>query len=296
MPMRDWLPKRYEANFGARKELSVNIYTLNVGQGQFVVVAGEKEAIVVDTFVPLNTTQETVFVKTALAKILGGKNLVGVIFTGFDSDHFCDVGVQLVLNKYRPEWVMYPRYYKDTETATACFKTIEELSKAKRDLRKISVDLADTKESRMFNDIASEFKLEVFSPHKEDMNSSNNGSIVCKITERSTGATYLVTGDTETQRWKTIVQLFKGRLKADVLAAPHHGSRNGITEDVMKYVEPHTVIISAGVESKYGHPHIEAVKLFKAHAKNHYRTNMKEGQSIRTEADGKQVNSYKFSV
>jgi beta-lactamase superfamily II metal-dependent hydrolase len=283
----------------------LNIYTLNVGQGQCVVVKGQKEAVIVDTYVPLNTEQETVFVKAAFSKILAETNVVGVIFTGFDDDHFCDVGVQLALNKYRPDWVMYPRYYKGTKTATACFATIDALEKSMKEQKKTllrhSIDLADTKQSSTYDSISSEFIFEVFSPHKADMNSSNNGSIVCKITERSTGATYLVTGDTEVDRWKKLVELFKGRLKSDVMAAPHHGSRNGITEEVLKYVQPHTVIVSAGIESEYGHPHPEAINLYRKHAQKHWQTNVKDGQSIRTEVlrgDGtaRIVNSYKFTV
>ena len=47
-------------------------------------------------------------VKQALATILAGKNLVGLLVTGFDDDHFCEVGIKTVMNKYRPNWVAYP--------------------------------------------------------------------------------------------------------------------------------------------------------------------------------------------
>jgi hypothetical protein len=41
----------------------MNIYTLNVGQGQFVVVVGSKEAFIVDTYVPLDPKVDIVNVK-----------------------------------------------------------------------------------------------------------------------------------------------------------------------------------------------------------------------------------------
>ena len=276
----------------------MNIYTLNVAQGQFVVIEGQKEVVIVDTYVPLNADQKTTFVKGALPKILKDKKLKGVIFTGFDDDHFCDVGVQMALNKYRPDWVMYPRYYKQTKTATECFKHIDGLEAAMKQqqltLQRHSIDLADARQPRVLNSISSEFIFELFSPHKAGMNSSNNGSIVCKVTERATGATYLITGDTEVDRWADIVKEFKDKLKSQVMAAPHHGSKNGITAEVMKYVQPHTVIISAGIDSKYGHPHAEAIEIYKAGSQKFYRTNIAAGQSIRTAADGKAVNSYKY--
>lgn len=37
----------------------MEIYTLNVSQGQFVVVTGKNDAFVVDTFVPLSSEHES---------------------------------------------------------------------------------------------------------------------------------------------------------------------------------------------------------------------------------------------
>lgn len=270
----------------------MEIYTLSVGQGQFVVVAGKREAFVVDTFTPLESAQETVFVKAALSKILAGKKLCGLLVTGFDADHFCDVGVKIVLNKYRPDWLMYPRYLKKTSTADSCFATIEALT-AQQGLKRCSVVIKDHA-TRFYNKLCDEFTFEIFSPHPADMNSSNNCSIVTKVTEVSTGATYLITGDTENDRWASIVKDYGPRLKADVLAAPHHGSENGITEDVLKKVQPHTVLVSAGVKSQYGHPHAKAVGLFRAHAHEYWCTNTGEGQSLKTVVDGGQTKTFKF--
>ncbi|MBU1816035.1 MAG: hypothetical protein KKB08_04640 [Gammaproteobacteria bacterium] len=85
----------------------MEIYTLKVSQGQFVVVVGKNDACIVDTFVPLSSQQDPVFVKAVLSKILAGKRLVGLLVKGFDADHFCEAGMKLVLNKYRPDWLMY---------------------------------------------------------------------------------------------------------------------------------------------------------------------------------------------
>lgn len=38
----------------------MEIFTLAVGQGQFVIVAGKTEAFIVDTFTPLQSAQETI--------------------------------------------------------------------------------------------------------------------------------------------------------------------------------------------------------------------------------------------
>lgn len=215
-----------------------------------------------------------------------------MLITGFDDDHFCDVGVKVVLNKYRPDWLMYPRYVKPTQTADSCFATIDSLSKEKS-LTRYSVVIKD-QAKRFYVKACTEFHFEIFSPYPADMTSSNNCSIVAKVTELSTGASYLVTGDTENDRWESIVKAYGQQLKADVLAAPHHGSANGISADVMKHVSPDTVLISAGVKSQYGHPHQSALALYMKNARKVFQTNTGEGQSLRTELTGSAINTYKF--
>lgn len=273
----------------------MDIYTLNVSQGQFVVVSGKKEAFIVDSFMPLDTEQETVFVKAALSKILSGKNLIGLLVTGFDADHFCEPGMKIILNKYRPNWLMYPKYVKNTDTADRCFKAIKVLEGTKEIMR-IPVLLEDNDKRCYQQGVSEEFSLEVFSPNHADMNSSNNCSIVCRVREQATRATYLVTGDTEGDRWDVMVREFGNQLKSDVLAAPHHGSENGLTAEAARLIEPHTVLVSAGVNSQYGHPHVAAKRLFELYSTEWWSTNGGMGQSLRTVADGQSVKTYKFEA
>lgn len=272
----------------------MEIFTLNVGQGQFVVVTGKREAFIVDTFVPLSSVQDTVFVKGALSQILEGRKLVGLIVTGFDADHFCEPGMKLVLNKYRPNWLMYPKYRKRTLTADRCFAAIDLLDQ-QQIVDRVSVALGDHA-IRFYPRLCAEFSFEVFSPHRDDMNSSNNSSIVCKVTENATGATYLITGDTEVSRWDSIVRYFGRHLESRVLAAPHHGSENGITADALSWIRPHTILVSAGVESQYGHPRAAAKRLFNQYSTAWFATNAGQGVSIHTIAGASGVENYKFAL
>jgi beta-lactamase superfamily II metal-dependent hydrolase len=274
----------------------VDIYTLHVGQGQFVVVRGETEAIIVDTFVPLNPFIEIVHVKAALAEILSRRprKLAGLMISGFDADHFNEIGLQTVLNKYRPWWILYPRYYKQTANASRCFRHIERFDTA-TSLRRISACVS-ANEPRFYNNLSEDFSLEIFSPHSDDLTSSNNGSLVCRIEERDTGASYLVTGDTEGDRWDSIVYYFGDRLQSDVLAAPHHGSCNGMTAEAMRCIDPHTVLISAGVDNQYGHPADEALELFSDFADEVFSTNQMGGQSLRTRVTESGILTTNFEV
>lgn len=82
---------------------------------------------------------------------------------------------------------------------------------------------------------------------------------------------------------ESIGKYFGSALRAQVLAAPHHGSKNAAHPASLLHIAPHTVLISAGVDSQYGHPHTGAVKVYKAVAKYVFSTNMEGGVSLLTQ-------------
>jgi beta-lactamase superfamily II metal-dependent hydrolase len=265
----------------------MNVVTVNVGQGSLAIIRHNKEAIIVDCRIPPSSDTTVAFVKQMFATSLKDHRVKGFILTGFDDDHTDVVGAAIVLQKYRPDWVMYPQYYKDSNEAKLVFWLIDEQEKARRGstnpLRRIPVRL-DKLSNRALPGLSTNFAFELFSPHIEDMNSSNNCSIVLKVTGiGSTGFSYLITGDTEIERWQSIARLFGGTLKSHVLAAAHHGSTNGVHPASLLHIDPHTVLISAGVASQYGHPHPAAVKVYNRVAQNVYSTNMEGGVSLLTQ-------------
>jgi beta-lactamase superfamily II metal-dependent hydrolase len=265
----------------------MNIVTANVGQGSLAIIRHQNEAIVVDTRIPACGDETVAHVKELLAYALKDHYVKGLVLTGFDDDHCDVVGTSIVLRKYRPDWVLYPKYYKDTTEAELVFELIDEEVKARRNsanpLRRVSVRV-DKLSQRILNGLSDKFDFELFSPHIEDMDCSNNCSLVLKVTGRGPrGFSYLITGDTENERWETIAEFFGGALKAHVLAAPHHGSKNAAHPASLLHISPHTVLISAGVDSQYGHPHSAAVKVYKAVAKYVYSTNMQGGVSLLTQ-------------
>ncbi len=266
----------------------MNILTAGVGQGALAIVRHAGEAIIVDSRIPPSDDNTVAFIKELLAVSLKDHYVSGLILTGFDDDHSDIVGTSIVLRKYRPDWVMYPTYYKKSTEATRVFALLDEEENLRRGsgspLRRISVRL-DKIVDRKLSGLSDHFDFELFSPHIEDMDCSNNCSIVLKVTGRGPrGFSYLVTGDTETERWDTISRLFGSALKSHVLAAPHHGSKNGAHPASLLQIAPHTVLISAGVDSQYGHPHPAALKVYSRVAKYVFSTNMEGGASLLTQA------------
>jgi competence protein ComEC len=265
----------------------MNIVTVNVGQGALAIVRHQGEAIIVDSRIPPSGDTTVAHVKELLAKALKDHFVKGLILTGFDNDHSDLDGASIILRKYRPDWVMYPKYFKDSTEAENVFDLIDSEVEARRrtsnPLRKVSVRL-DQLTSRHLVGLSDNFDFELFSPHVEDMDCSNNCSIVLKLTGRGPrGYSYLITGDAEIARWETIHKLFGTALKSHVLAAPHHGSKNATHPASLLDIAPHTVLISAGVDSQYDHPSPQAVKVYKAVAKYVFSTNMEGGVSLLTQ-------------
>lgn len=265
----------------------MNVITVNVGQGALSIVRHNREAIIVDSRIPPSADSTVAFVKEMLATSLKEHRVNGLILTGFDDDHTDVMGTAIVLQKYRPDWVMYPQYYKDSEEANLVFWLIDEQEKARRGsnnpLRRMPVRL-DKLSNRKLPGLSTNFEFELFSPHIEDMSSSNNCSIVLKLTGIGPGGfSYLITGDTEKERWQSIAKFFGTALKSHVLAAAHHGSSNGVHPASLLHIDPHTVLISAGVDSQYGHPDPAAVKAYQRVARRVYSTNMQGGVSLLTQ-------------
>ena len=210
----------------------MDIFTLYVGQGSLAAVRAGNEAIIVDAHMPDCDDVTLEQIEKSLDHYLAKSIVRGLILTGLDRDHACPAGVESILTRYEPAWVMYPKVFKDTDAASDVFATITRHERRRantsRPLLRQSVRV-DRVESRNLTGLASAFTFELFSPHMDDMDSSNNSSIVLKLVGLDqNGFSYLITGDTESDRWDNINRFFGKYLASDVMAAPHHGARTGL--------------------------------------------------------------------
>mgnify|MGYP001562928673 CR=1 FL=1 len=68
----------------------------------------------------------------------------------------------------------------------------------------------------------------------------------------------LLTGDVTPEA----IQLFLDSVrKVEVLKVPHHGSKNGLTRELLEKSLPQLAVISVGKNNRYGHPHEEVIGL-----------------------------------
>lgn len=93
----------------------------------------------------------------------------------------------------------------------------------------------------------------MLAPGKLDSATDNNNSCVLKI-ESASGA-ILLTGDIEADAESWLVDQYGKDLHADILVAPHHGSKTSSTPAFLDAVKPQYVLIPAGYRNQFGHPH-----------------------------------------
>ncbi|MGQ0698471.1 MAG: DNA internalization-related competence protein ComEC/Rec2 [Panacagrimonas sp.] len=99
-------------------------------------------------------------------------------------------------------------------------------------------------------------KFELLHPDAGEW-SDNNRSCVLRVS--AAGFSALLAGDIERDAEARLLSAHREALRADVLVAPHHGSKTSSTEAFVRAVSPHLVIFSAGWRSHYGHPRPEVV-------------------------------------
>jgi competence protein ComEC len=110
--------------------------------------------------------------------------------------------------------------------------------------------------------------FEVLWPTKNEALSEkeNNRSCVIKI---SVGPhSFLLTGDIEKPVEQSLVMASGEKLQADLLIAPHHGSKTSSTDAFIKAVQPIEVVFSSGYLSRFGHPHADVVARYERNGVN----------------------------
>ena len=77
----------------------------------------------------------------------------------------------------------------------------------------------------------------------------------------------LLTGDSQREELKEALRLSANwriaQGKISILQVPHHGSKTGLTEELLNQANPKLAVISVGQMNKYGHPATEIIELLK---------------------------------
>jgi competence protein ComEC len=101
---------------------------------------------------------------------------------------------------------------------------------------------------------------------------TNDMSCVLKLT--AGGRSMLLTADIEALTETALLARHRERLAADVLLAPHHGSRTSSTPEFVAAVGAATVVFPVGYRNRFGHPKAEILERYAG------------ARLLRTDADG----------
>jgi competence protein ComEC len=86
---------------------------------------------------------------------------------------------------------------------------------------------------------------------------ANNGSIAMHV--RYGNSSILCTGDMDSHTEEYLVSRYGKQLQGNVLKAGHHGAKTSNSERLLRAASSTYVVISAGENNSYGHPHVPAL-------------------------------------
>nr|WP_315257107.1 DNA internalization-related competence protein ComEC/Rec2 [uncultured Duganella sp.] len=94
----------------------------------------------------------------------------------------------------------------------------------------------------------------------------------CTLKITANGKSILLPGDIESEQEAQLLARDAGRLRADVLLAPHHGSGTSSTPAFLAAVRPQAAIFQVGHRNRYRHPKQEVYQRYGAMQIQRYRT------------------------
>lgn len=169
-----------------------------------------------------------------------------VLLTHPQEDHFG--GLVDVVRRYQVETLLRPEV---EGTAVGWQILLAELHK-----RNVTQDYAKLGTKIRY----SKLQFDIFHPSAslrasppEDL---NEYSIVGQLSFGQFDA--LLTGDIIPSAIPTFLDVIK---PVEVLKVPHHGSKNGLTKELLEKSDPKLAVISVGKNNRYGHPHQEVISL-----------------------------------
>ncbi len=119
----------------------------------------------------------------------------------------------------------------------------------------------------------------------------NNDSLVLRLVYGRKA--FLLPGDAEKQAEEHILdETSDDSLRADVLKAGHHGSKNSTMPEFLKKVQPRVVIISAGENNPYGHPSPELLERLQQAGVRILRTDQDGAVHALTNGESLEVSCY----
>ncbi|HEY0979613.1 MAG TPA: ComEC/Rec2 family competence protein [Candidatus Paceibacterota bacterium] len=250
------------------RELRVSF--LDVGQGDSILIESPSG---IDLLIDAGKDRSAVRV---LPQVLGplDRTIDIIVATHPDADHIG--GLPEVLARYRAETVLLSGRTGDSSYA-------EHLAAAIRDEE---AQVAFAREGMRLH-LGKGVYADVLHPEANvaTLRDTNDASVTLRLVYGDTA--FLLSGDAPVWVEERLVREYGAKLTSDVLKAGHHGSRTSTSETFLAAVDPEQVVISAGKDNPYGHPHPEVLEHIRAQGAEALST-IEEG-TITFVSDGKGI-------
>lgn len=221
---------------------------LDVGQGDAIYIKGPTGIdVLIDGGKDRSVLRE-------LPKVMGplDRTLDVVVATHPDADHIG--GLPDVLERYRVSYILESGRIGDSSQSDR----LEALQAKEQGL----TEIVARKDMRIH--LGGGAYADVL--HPEDnvakLPGTNDASVILRLVFGDTE--FMLTGDAPSWVETRLVTEYGEKLRSDVLKAGHHGSKTSTSEAWLDVVDPQVVVVSAGKDNSYGHPHGEVLDRIKA--------------------------------
>lgn len=219
------------------------IDVLDVGQGLAVVVRTASHALAYDAGPSWNAEADSGSrIVVPYLRGEGVRRLDGLVLTHADDDHAG--GAASVARSRAPRWVLSPLPEEDS----------------RRRLAPLALDCVAGMRWE-WDGVA----FEVLHPQAgalRDRRRENDRSCVIRV--EAGGGSALLAGDIERLAEAELIARLRGRLRAEALLVPHHGSRSSSTPAFVAAVSPRIAIVSVGWRNRFRQPSPEVLGRYRA--------------------------------
>lgn len=252
---------------------ATKVVFLDIGQGDSILLQDGMRQVLVD-----GGAGKTVLTRLSEELPYFDRSLEVVIATHPDRDHL--EGLLHVLEKYPVKLVILPPIAHTSQLQDEWLRRLV----AAVERKSVAYRFAGAGQKLQVGDMA----ITIVGPLAAEgtlAGKTNNASVLTRVDIKE--LSLLLTGDAEAGVERELVARNPGgTLDVDVLKAGHHGSKTSTSQELIAATSPQMVVVSAGKDNSYGHPHPTVLERVQRASSSMLRTDL--AGSIRFSHDGDQ--------